>query len=346
MRDRSFILVASVLAALFVGAGALFLYDQSRDDHIAPGVRVGGVPVGGLTATQARRRLNAALHEELTQPVVVRGEGHAFRLTPREARATYDLDGMVDAAVRRSRQGSIFARVWRDVTGERMNASLPADLHYSREEVNKFAARVDDKVSRKPVDAHLEFSGEGFSRVAGQDGLVVDGAKIRREVTAALTGRAPDRTVQVRGRRVKPKVLKAELASAYPQLIIINRSGYKLRFYRHLKLVKTYPIAVGMVGLETPAGLYHVQNKQVDPAWSVPNSPWAGSLAGQVIPGGAPNNPLKARWMGIYNGAGIHGTAETGSLGSAASHGCIRMRVPDVEELYDEVPLQTPVYIA
>ena len=64
-----------------------------------------------------------------------------------------------------------------------------------------------------------------------------------------------------------------------------------------------------------------------------------------MIPGGVPENPLKSRWLGIYAGAGIHGTDAIDSLGRAASHGCIRMAVPDVEELYDEVPVQTPVYI-
>jgi lipoprotein-anchoring transpeptidase ErfK/SrfK len=49
--------------------------------------------------------------------------------------------------------------------------------------------------------------------------------------------------------------------------------------------------------------------------------------------------------MGIYEGAGIHGTEETSSLGSAASHGCVRMAVPDVEELYDLVEVGTPIYI-
>ena len=66
----------------------------------------------------------------------------------------------------------------------------------------------------------------------------------------------------------------------------------------------------------------------------------------QVIPGGVPENPLKARWMGIYNGAGIHGTSASGSIGTAASHGCIRMLIPDVIELYDQVPVGAPVYIA
>ena len=72
---------------------------------------------------------------------------------------------------------------------------------------------------------------------------------------------------------------------------------------------------------------------------------WAGDLAGRSIPPG-PQNPLKARWMGIYGGAGFHGTADIGSIGSAASHGCIRMRIPEVIELYDQVPLGAPIYIA
>jgi len=110
-------------------------------------------------------------------------------------------------------------------------------------------------------------------------------------------------------------------------------------------MAHTYTVAIGMAGLETPAGLYHIQDKQVNPSWHVPNSAWAGKLAGKVIPPG-PDNPIQARWMGIYAGAGIHGTDDAGSIGSAASHGCIRMRIPDVEELYDQVPVNAPVYIS
>ena len=100
-----------------------------------------------------------------------------------------------------------------------------------------------------------------------------------------------------------------------------------------------------MAGLETPAGLYSVQDKQTNPSWHVPNSSWAGSLAGKTIPPG-PDNPIKARWMGLAGGVGIHGTGAVGSLGSAASHGCIRMDPADVIWLYDQVPMGTPVYIS
>jgi lipoprotein-anchoring transpeptidase ErfK/SrfK len=64
-----------------------------------------------------------------------------------------------------------------------------------------------------------------------------------------------------------------------------------------------------------------------------------------VIPPG-PQDPIKARWIGITGGAGIHGTLESASLGSAASHGCIRMAIPDVIELFDRVPYGSLIYVA
>jgi lipoprotein-anchoring transpeptidase ErfK/SrfK len=87
-----------------------------------------------------------------------------------------------------------------------------------------------------------------------------------------------------------------------------------------------------------------VNDKQINPYWHVPKRAWAGSLAGRVIPPG-PENPLKARWIGIVDGAGIHGTADVGSLGSSASHGCIRMAVPDVIELFDRTPYGSKIFI-
>jgi lipoprotein-anchoring transpeptidase ErfK/SrfK len=100
----------------------------------------------------------------------------------------------------------------------------------------------------------------------------------------------------------------------------------------------------GSAGYPTPSGRFAIQNKQVDPVWNVPNREWAGELAGRSIPPG-PQNPLKARWMGIYGGAGFHGTADIGSIGTAASHGCVRMLIPDIIDLYDRVDVGTPVFV-
>ena len=82
----------------------------------------------------------------------------------------------------------------------------------------------------------------------------------------------------------------------------------------------------------------------MNPSWHVPNSAWAGELAGRIIPPG-PDDPIKSRWMGFWNGAGIHGTDEDLVDRHAASHGCIRMAIPDVEELYTARPLHTPIYV-
>jgi lipoprotein-anchoring transpeptidase ErfK/SrfK len=144
--------------------------------------------------------------------------------------------------------------------------------------------------------------------------------------------------------RTKSTLTTADLASKYPVYLTVDRENFQLKLWDNLKLAKTYPIAVGMQGLETPAGTYTIDDKQVDPSWHVPDSAWAGDLAGKVIPPG-PDDPIKARWMGFYNGAGIHGTDEVDSIGSAASHGCVRMTIPDVEDLYDRVPLGTPIYV-
>jgi lipoprotein-anchoring transpeptidase ErfK/SrfK len=176
------------------------------------------------------------------------------------------------------------------------------------------------------------------------DGLAVQKRFLKFRILRQL--RDPDslHVALVPARTLRPHLSTARLAVKYSTFITIDRAGFRLRLWKNLKLARTYPIAVGRQGLETPAGEYTIDDKQVNPSWHVPNSAWAGALAGRVIPPG-PDDPIKARWMGFYNGAGIHGTDEISSIGTAASHGCIRMTIPDVEALYPLVPLHTPIYV-
>jgi lipoprotein-anchoring transpeptidase ErfK/SrfK len=329
------------VVGLAVGA---YAYDSARDDLITDGVQVAGVNVGGLHSLAAKRRLEARLTRRLERPVRLAVAGRRFRLTPDAASITADVDGMVRAAVDRSRSGGLPGRVWRDLTGSSVSADLPARVTYSTTAVRRFVRRVKQAIDRPPRDASVKFQTASLPAIPSQTGLKMSYSKALRLVQAGLGALGHARTVRVNVRVRKPKVTSGELARKYPQVITIDRGAFTLRFFKHLKLAKSYRIAVGQAGLETPAGLYHVEDKQVNPSWHVPNSAWAGSLAGQVIPPG-PENPIKSRWMGIYAGAGIHGTADIGSLGTAASHGCIRMSIPDVEELYDKVPLGTPVFV-
>jgi lipoprotein-anchoring transpeptidase ErfK/SrfK len=341
-RARNPLVIAVVALALL--AGGAYAYDSSRDDLISKGLSVGGVPVGGLRADEARSELRRELAARLERPVRVAVAGRRFRLTPERAALTADVDGMVSAALERSREGGIPARVWRGVTGERVEEELPAQVDYSSLEVRRFVRRVKRAVDRKPRSAEVKFQTASLPAIPSRTGIEVNATRLRRAVTGAIGAVGEGRSVRTRVKVVQPKVTTADLSEKYPHVITIDRPAFRLRLFRDLKLAKTYKIAVGQVGYDTPAGLYRIQNKAVNPSWHVPDSPWTGDLAGRVIPPG-PDNPIKSRWMGIYDGAGIHGTDAISSLGTAASHGCIRMSIPDVEELYDRVPVQTPVYI-
>jgi len=107
--------------------------------------------------------------------------------------------------------------------------------------------------------------------------------------------------------------------------------------------LKTYPVAVGKEGWSTPIGNHRVLQTIEYPAWQNP-------FTGDVIPSKDPENPLGDRWIGFWtNGkdwSGFHGTPNRGSVGQAASHGCIRMYNEDVRELFSQVTVGTIVRVS
>jgi lipoprotein-anchoring transpeptidase ErfK/SrfK len=205
-------------------------------------------------------------------------------------------------------------------------------------------ARVARGTWRAPRPARLRMTLRHMLVRRSHGGFRLNKPATARKVNRALTG-ITERRLHQRMLKVRPRRTTRQLRNAYPTVLTVDRDGFRLRLFKRLRISRRYGIAVGMAGLETPAGLYRVQNKQVNPAWHVPDSDWAGSMRGQTVPGGAYNNPLKARWLGIHDGVGIHGTSEDWSIGSRASHGCIRMHVSDVIDLYERVPVGTPVLI-
>jgi len=338
--------VLGVAAVAVIVAAAAYLYDHSRRDVIANGVTVDGVAVGGLREAAARSRLERDLVAPLSRPVTVRWGSREWRLRAREAGLKVDVANMVSQAVGVSREGSIFTRTARELFGGSVRRSIGLVTSYSHQAVRALAAKVVKDVDRPPRDATVQPSANGLNAVPGQVGLAVDYSSLGARIDRALVGAMGSRVVSVPTRKIQPAVTTAQLAARYPAYIVVDRAEFRLRFYEHLKLAKTYEIAVGMEGLETPAGLHHIEWEQVNPPWYVPKKAWAGALAGTVVPPG-PADPLKARFMSFEGGAGIHGIdpSEYSSIGHDASHGCIRMRIPDVIALYARSPVGTPVYI-
>jgi lipoprotein-anchoring transpeptidase ErfK/SrfK len=338
------IAIIVTIVALLGAAVAAYAYDSSREDQIAEGVEIAGVDVGGMQADEARDLVRAEIVEPLRKPVTVTFKGVKYELSPSKLQVAADINGMVDRAVGASREGGLPARLWRYATGGEVSEEIEPRITYSEESMNAFVDTVAAEVNRDPVDASVEATATSINPVQSQDGISLQVDELRADLEQAVQDPTA-RTVKASVERVEPEVTTDELAEQHPVYLTVDRSSFQLHLYENLNLTKTYTVAIGAVGFDTPAGLYHIQNKAVDPAWSVPEADWAGDLAGTVVPGGVPENPLKERWLGIYDGAGIHGTDDVGSLGSAASHGCVRMAIPDVIELYDEVPVGTPIYI-
>lgn len=125
--------------------------------------------------------------------------------------------------------------------------------------------------------------------------------------------------------------------------IVIDQSDHLLTLYRPGKPTLSYGVAVGAAEFPTPNGDFNIISMIEDPTWVPPDSDWAAGLL-PVPPG--PNNPLGTRWMGISSpGIGIHGTPDPRSIGYSASHGCVRMRIPDAEALFDMVQIGMRVQI-
>lgn len=150
----------------------------------------------------------------------------------------------------------------------------------------------------------------------------------------------------LRGQRSNLKLPVREVAAPGPPsyAIVVRLEDFMLDLYRGLDIDRNYAVGVGALRFPTPPGAYYVRSKAKNPTWRNPGSAWARSMPSYIAPG--PRNPLGTRALRLDRGAlVIHGTPQPWTIGHRSSHGCIRMKRPDVEQLYDIVPEGTPVFI-
>jgi lipoprotein-anchoring transpeptidase ErfK/SrfK len=138
-------------------------------------------------------------------------------------------------------------------------------------------------------------------------------------------------------------IVGGNVLNALSGQIVVDIGDLKLYLYRDGKLIKSYSVATGQAAYPTPTGSFVVTSKQMNPTWFPPNSDWAKDA--KPIPPGI-DNPLGTRWIGTSApGVGIHGTPDDSSIGTYASHGCVRMHIWEVEQLYEYVVIGMPVII-
>ena len=301
---------------------------------------VSGVDVGNLTVAEATAKLGQTLGPVLAQDVVVTAAGKSFPLRMKALKFKFRAD---KTALRALYAGQAAPQA---PDGTLPPATATPSVAYKRKPVWRFARRTAAKVGVEARDARISIKTYRISKVPARKGRKLGVKALVAGIQATVADPAAARAIAGKLTVTTPKIRTRELAKAYPSVITIDQSSFRLRLFKRLKFVKGYGVAVGQSAYPTPNGRFALQSKQVDPVWTAPNSPWAGEMGGQSVSGGAANNPLKARWMGVSGSVGIHGTGEPWSIGTRASHGCIRMAVPDVIDLFDRVSVGTPVLIA
>src|SRR5918999_3628239 len=321
------LLATLVLFLLLPGAAA------AQEPVIPPGAKAAGLDLGGQTLSQAAATLDAAFAARLAQPIELRVAGHRKRLYL----AAIDFGFDPARTAKRAYDAAVAAG------GQPVD--VPLHVTYDGKALAAFTVALDRASDVRRRSAKLKMTIRRMKVRRARMGWSIDEKALALSLDPLLADPHAARIVRVERVRVHPKVNVIDLRRRHRAVLTIDRANFKLRYFKNLKRKRTYGIAVGAPGFETPTGRFSIHNKAVNPAWSAPDEPWAGAYRNEVVEGGSAENPLKARWMGIVGGVGIHGTAAEYSIGTAASHGCIRMRVADVIDLYPRVPIGTTVLI-
>jgi lipoprotein-anchoring transpeptidase ErfK/SrfK len=251
-----------------------------------------------------------------------------------------DVRAALDQAMSVSDSFGWPSRLYHRVLDKPVERSIDLDVTYTDGVVASFVESVADQVARSPRDAYLDFVDGKLVKQHSREGQKLKVGVSTDALQAAVRGTGT--SVDLPLKAVPPAVSD----QAIGKTIIIRVSQNRLYLYSGLKLEKSYPVATGQLGIyPTPMGHWTIVNKRVNPTWYNPAKDTWGKDEPDFIPPG-PDNPLGTRALDLdAPGIRIHGTPNDASIGTYASHGCIRMHISDSEDLFGRVDVGTPVII-
>ena len=287
--------------------------------QIKSGVRIAGLNVAGLDVGQARQRVRNAY----SRPVRFRFGKLRWQVAPERLGAEPLVEDAVSSALDADE-------------GENVDVRVAVD----RQRVRRYVDALERRFGSEMANASLiGLDAAGRPSISEERwGRTVRRATMTAAITRALRTRIRGRLPVVM-RSIRPSVTKA----GFGPVITINRGSNQLVLFEGATVVRRFQVATGTAQYPTPSGTFSIADMQKNPWWRPPDSEWAKDA--KPIPPG-PGNPLGTRWMGLTAPlVGIHGTPDAASIGYSASHGCIRMRIPEATWLFDQVSLGTPVVI-
>ena len=325
------VLLATLLLALSATLAYGVVLDYQSRGLVTQGVTVAGTDLSGMTEAEARAAIEDAVSTPMLRPVTVTGlEGQTWTLEP-DGIVAIDVDTMIDAAYAPRRSATLAQRLSSHLAEVPLPGRREAGL-LGRHDGHRGVGRAEGGRGRPQAGQRKAQDRE----VQVQDHPEVYGARVDQAAqstpiaqTAVGRGRAGHGQPHRRAahRRIKPKITTKKFKAA----IIVSLNQCKVRLYKGDKLVKTYLCAPGRPAFPTPTGDFEVVTKLKNAPWINPGSDWAKSMP-PMIPAG-PSNPMGVRKIGInYSGVFMHGipASEYSSIGTHASHGCMRMMPSDV----------------
>ena len=340
------VLVSTLLLLLSATLAWGVALDYQSRGLVPKGVTVAGKDLSGMTEEQARSTIEAAVSTPMMRPVTITGDKKSWTLDPKGI-VVVDTDSMLAAAYAPRRTATLVKRVTSQFTGESLPADIKPAYTVDSAAIASWVAQTASQVDRKPVNATRKIvPGYKFKIKPSISGAKVVKATAVTQISSVLSAdtalSSAERSVVLPVKTVKAKIRKSSFKTA----IIVSLSQCRIRLYKGDKLVRSYLCAPGRPAYPTPQGDFKIVRKQINAPWINPGSAWAASMP-RMIPGG-PGNPMGQRKIGIsYSGVFFHGVppGEYGSIGTHASHGCMRMMPSAVADLFGRVHIGDAVFI-
>ena len=341
------VLVATLMLALSGTLAWGVVLDYQARGFVPEGVTIAGHDLAGMSEPEAREAIRDAVSAPMLRPLTVAGDNKTWTLEAKGI-VEVDVDAMLDEAYSTRHGASLVQRLNSQLTGKPLAVDVKPAYSVDTTAIASWVAQIATQVNRPPINATRKLVPKkyAFAITPAVDGASVVQTAAVAEISKALQADAAlssaGRTAVLPVAYTRPKVIESSFKTA----IIVSLNQCKIRLYNGDKLVKTYLCAPGRAGFPTPTGDFKIDTKLRYAPWINPGTDWAKSMPPYIAPG--PYNPMGVTKIGInYSGVFMHGVppSEFGSIGTHASHGCMRMMPDAVYDLFKRVKVGDPVYI-
>jgi hypothetical protein len=339
------LLVAITLIALSAGMSWAVAQDYAERDIVPQGAFALGAPgqapieLGGMTRAEAKEAIKSRIVEQFMAKITINGGPTGTHELDPSKFVWVDVNGMVEEAVSPWLASTFPERVARRVADRPIRTEVALKYTVNRNGLSAWSKALERKVGRPAVDSSLTVFPDGKIDISKS----VVGHSIDGKISAATLFDAINsnkKQVALKVTLIQPEKTREN----WGKTITVVRSERQMWLWNGPKLEVTYPVAVGTPGHPTPLGNWKVVDKVKNPVWHNPHAPWSMGMPETLGPGASAPLGTRAIYLDAP-GIRFHGTSNSGSVGTAASHGCMRMIRHDIEALYPLVPIGIPVFI-